>query len=143
MDALPNCAMHLLPERLNAPQFMKLIRNLSHMFNLPFYQGLASADFALSAALEAPAIEAIQNFDTEFPRNQPPGALAALLQLLGLLMRFDPDPSKLELQLTEWTEASSGSNCVLTPLCVLRFKMLSEDGSDNGGSRELPWKDWG
>lgn len=49
-------------------------------------------------------MQAITNFDTEFPRNQPPGALEALLQLLGLLVRFDPNPSKLGLQLADWTE---------------------------------------
>lgn len=54
-------------------------------------------------------MQAITNFDTEFPRNQPPGALVALLQLLGLIVRFDPDPSKLELQLADWTEASHSS----------------------------------
>ncbi|XP_024528116.1 uncharacterized protein LOC9635747 [Selaginella moellendorffii] len=61
---------------------------------------------AVVSMLVKPAIDAIENFQTVFAQNQPSGALSCLLKLLGLVLRWDPDPKEILIPLKSWIKNS-------------------------------------
>jgi hypothetical protein len=55
-------------------------------------------------ALMKPAINSIENFHSTFPENKPVGVIPKLIVLLGLILRWDPDPSEIVVPLRTWIQ---------------------------------------
>jgi hypothetical protein len=53
-----------------------------------------------------PAINSMENFHSVFQGEEATGAIPRLIELLGLILRWDPDPSELIVPLRAWIQVS-------------------------------------
>ncbi|KAL2623300.1 hypothetical protein R1flu_003505 [Riccia fluitans] len=60
----------------------------------------------IAGKLAKPAEEALENYQTVFAGNQTSGALSKLLELLGLILCWEPSPNKIVVPLQGWIEDS-------------------------------------
>lgn len=56
------------------------------------------------AVLAKPAEEALENFQTTFNESQPAGSLSKLLELLALILCWDPNVNEILIPLRGWIE---------------------------------------
>jgi hypothetical protein len=78
-------------------------------------------------ALMKPAINSIENFHSTFPENKPAGVIPKLIELLGLILRWDPDPSEIVVPLRTWIQSG----------CEHRLNEQVLGETDGGGMREM------
>jgi hypothetical protein len=53
-----------------------------------------------------PAINSMENFHSVFQGEEAAGVIPRLIELLGLILRWDPDPSELIVPLRAWIQVS-------------------------------------
>ncbi|CAK9233837.1 unnamed protein product [Sphagnum troendelagicum] len=78
-------------------------------------------------SLMKPAINSIENFHSTFPENKPAGVIPKLIELLGLILRWDPDPSEIVVPLRTWIQSG----------CEHRLNEQVLGETDGGGMREM------
>lgn len=86
---------------------------------------LSRSEYSLLAQTIAlmikPSIDAIEDFQSIFALNQPKGAVSKLIELLSLLLCWDPNPKEANACIKRWVKVS----------CVQRFnKHLTENSSE-------------
>lgn len=55
-----------------------------------------------------PLVNALENFQTLFPGNKPKGAISRLVELLGLLLRLEPDFDHILIPLKSFIQVIFG-----------------------------------
>ena len=58
----------------------------------------------VSVALLKPVVNALENFQTIFPGNKPKGAIPRLIELLGLILRWEPDAAEIFMPLKNFIQ---------------------------------------
>jgi hypothetical protein len=54
-----------------------------------------------------PVVHALENFQTLFPGNKPKGAIPRLIELLGLILRWEPDSANIFVPLKRFIQVTS------------------------------------
>ncbi|CAM6006890.1 unnamed protein product [Sphagnum balticum] len=78
-------------------------------------------------SLMKPAINSMENFHSVFQGEEAAGVIPRLIELLGLILRWDPDPSELIVPLRAWIQNGCESR--------LNNQVLGE--TDGDGMREM------
>lgn len=60
----------------------------------------------ICVSLMKPVVHALENFQTLFPGNKPKGAIPRLIELLGLILRWEPDSANIFVPLKRFIQSS-------------------------------------